>query len=168
MVSTRIRTCFISAPFDANTETIKDVLRSQEVGVLGADDYLLGANIVETTHDMIAEADLVIGVLSGDGPQLQRNNLIFELGLALGLRKQVVVFSPPKRDIVPFESQQRLVIRANLQNREAMDFALRQVLASPERSGSPRRHSDKTVGRELGAEADTRFGIQSEIQIGIH
>lgn len=130
-MSERIRSCFISAPSEANIRQIRDSLIGRGVRVLGLSDIEVGSVLQTAIVSSIAQADLVVGVLS----QRESANAIFELGVAVGLGKPILIFAPAKSDIVPFDLQRFQIVRASLQNREAIDFAFDQLLASPETPG---------------------------------
>jgi hypothetical protein len=156
----RIRTCFISAPFNAKVAVIKDVLNQNNVRVLGVEGAELGQSPPTSTIDLIDRADLVIGVLSHDRAT---QNVLFELGLAVGRHKQVLIFAPPKSDFVPLGLQQFLTVRANLHNRDAIAFALHQVLFAPERRNTSTAQELKQSGRTLGDEANRFLEDYTEI-----
>jgi hypothetical protein len=59
------------------------------------------------------------------------------LGQASALGRQIVLVAPPKLATVPSHLKRFLVIRAGPRNRNAIDFALDQILASPERPVNP-------------------------------
>jgi hypothetical protein len=95
--------------------------------------------------------DLVIGVLTSE----RRSQwVLFELGQASALGRQIVLIAPPKLATVPSHLKRFLVIRAGSKNRNAIDFALDQILASPERPVSPPIISAPTHPA-LGLDADS-------------
>lgn len=163
----RIETVFISAPFNAKTENIRAALSANGVRILSVQDSLSGATIASRILGMIRQADLVIGVLTNDvgSVSLTSRNVMLEIGFALGLQKKVIIFAHPKSDIVPIELSDQLVIRTSLQNREAIGFALKQVLAAPERVSNPMRPPEN-VGLSLGEKADLLVAEYEEISGG--
>lgn len=158
-MSPRIKTCFISAAFGEKLGIVKDVLDQNGVRVLGTEDANFGQSLYENALDVINRADLFIGVLSHNRTS---QNVLFELGVAIGLGKQVVIFEPPKADLIPFNLQHFLVIRTSLQNRDAIAFALGQILSAPERSSVPIAGTPRS-GRGLGHQADEFIGNYSDI-----
>lgn len=154
MASTRIKTCFISAPFKAKVDIIRDCLVRQGVRVLGLEDVPLGSNVIESLSTAIDDADLVVAVLTAEPGRSRAStgNVLFELGYAAGRGKQIVLFAPPKEDVVPPDLRQFLTVRTSLENREAIEFALSQVIAAPERSrtSSPAiRRSGEGLGNNI-------------------
>lgn len=137
----QIKTCFISAPPSANVGQIRDSLLERNVSVIGLTNIQLGSVVQTAIINSINAADLVVAVLSHG----QTANPLFELGLAVGLGKQVMIFAPAKGDIVPSDLQGFPVVRTSLQNREAIDFAFDQLLASSE--SSPRMLSSPQTER---------------------
>jgi hypothetical protein len=126
-LGTSIKRCFISAPIGANLRTLRTVLQEKRVKVASLDDLPLGSDLATAIKEMISSVDLVIGVLTHAGGS---SNVYFELGQAVALGRQVVLFTSPQY-LVPFDLQQRLVVRSGLHNREAISFALDQLLAAP-------------------------------------
>ncbi|MBR1270325.1 hypothetical protein JQ629_22885 [Bradyrhizobium sp. AUGA SZCCT0222] len=94
------------------------------------DDLYPGANWSESISRKLIEADLVIGVLTSE----RRSQwVLFELGQAAALGRQIVLIAPPKLAAVPSHLKRFLVIRGGPKNRDAINFTLDQILASPER-----------------------------------
>ncbi len=79
---------------------------------------------------ILSEVDFVIGVLTR---ARSSDSVLFELGQAWTLGRQIVLFAPPKFTAVRFDLQRFLIIRTSLTNREAISFALDQLLAAPAR-----------------------------------
>ena len=127
MNSERIKTCFISGPAEANIGPVRQALIARGVDVLGLSDVAAGTSWQAALISSITQADLVIGVLT----QHDSANMMFELGIAAGYRKPVLIFAPPKGDLLPTNLKGFQVVRTSLHNREAIDFALDQILASP-------------------------------------
>ena len=102
--------------------------RGIQVAVPG--DLYSGANWSEWISKKLVDVDLVIGVLTSE----RRSQwVLFELGQAAALGRQIVLIAPPKTE-TPSHLTGFLIIRAGLKNRDAINFALDQILASPERS----------------------------------
>ena len=127
MNSERIRTCFISAPGETNIGPIRQALTARGVNVLGLSDVAAGTSWQAALISSIIQADLIIGVLA----HRDSANMMFELGIAAGYKKPVLIFAPAKGDILPSNLKGFQVVRTSLHNREAIDFALDQILASP-------------------------------------
>lgn len=128
MVS-RIQTCFITAPASANLDVLTDALRRRDIRVVVPHDLRPGAELGVEIVNFMSAVDLVIGVLTRE----RRSEwLLFELGLAWGQGKRVVLFAPPNSAHIPTTLRRFLTVRANPSNREAVEFALDQLLAAPE------------------------------------
>lgn len=158
MASSQIKTCFVTAAFDAKLQIIRDVLHQNDVRILSADEPGAVHSISEAISEAIDRADLVIGVLSQQNSQ----NVLFELGIAVGRRKRILIFAPPKGDSVPSDLQGYLIVRTSLHNREAIEFALGQVLSAPNRS-TPQKSKLAPSARPLGEEANVLLSKYSEI-----
>jgi len=120
------------------------------IQVVVPDDLYPGANWSEWISHKITEVDLVIGVLTSE----RRSQwVLFELGQAAALGRRIVLIAPPKLATIPSHLKRFLVIRTTLKNRNAIDFALDQILASPERPPT-RRPTVASPPPVLGADAD--------------
>ncbi len=163
----RLGTCYISAPAGTDLDNIRSVLSKRGIRVLVPEDSASYTEVVSDVPRLMSQADLVIGILTRE----RRSQwVLFELGQAVALGKQIVVFAPPKSDILPTNLQRFLTLRINLSNREAIAFALDQVLAAPERvSDDGKRRTEggrylrkkevrylrkKEEGRGLGPQVD--------------
>ncbi|MBL0931563.1 MAG: hypothetical protein IBJ15_15785 [Alphaproteobacteria bacterium] len=149
MVSSRIRSCFITAPAGTNLDVLTDALRRRDIRVVGPEAVSLGATWETEISNLLTSADLVIGVLT----RARRSDwVLFELGQAWGQGKMVLLFAPPDSAHVPSTLRRFLTVRANLSNREAIEFALDQILAVPEPTSMPSRSVKEKP--PLGASAD--------------
>ena len=127
-MSTRIKTCFISAPVGANLKILRNVLHEKGVRVVRPEEFPSGAPWSDEINSILSEVDLVIGVVTR---ARSSDSVLFELGQASALGRQIVLFAPPKFKAFRFDLQRFLVIRASLTNREAISFALDQLIAAP-------------------------------------
>lgn len=95
MISRGKATCFLSAPRDTTPYyyDIRNSLERKGVRVLDLDTFALGAPISTALTSMIEEADIFVAVLPQESSSRGRirDNLIFELGLAIGMRKQMLI-----------------------------------------------------------------------------
>jgi hypothetical protein len=132
-VASRIRTCFITAPASANLDILTDALRRREIRVVVPHEIRPGTEFGVEILNLMSSVDLVIGVLTRE----RRSEwVLFELGLAWGQGKRVVLFASPNSTHIPSSVRRFLTVRANLSNREAVEFALDQLLAAPEPAGT--------------------------------
>lgn len=147
-MNSRIQTCFISAGADTNLETLRQVLADRGLKVL-VPDFQPGARWADEIESCIKRADLVIGVL---GRTRRSDYVLFELGQASALGKQIILIASQAPFLVTSDLHQFQVVRARPSNREAISFALDQLLAAP----PPSRHhfAPKPAGVVLGATAD--------------
>lgn len=150
MANDRIKTCFISAPASADVRPISETLRNRGVQVLGLSESSAEASWQASLAASIARADLIIGVITHQ----DISNTIFEIGVAVGYGKPLLIFAPAKGVALPASLQSFQVVRTSLQNREAIDFALDQVLASP---SVPSRLDRSTKPSSAGKTIETGF-----------
>ena len=124
----RIRTCYIASPPGSDLHHLRASLIERGITVVFPDDSFPSAHVSADVPRTIAEVDLVIGVLTRE----RRSQwVLFELGQASAMGRQIVLIAPPKFGAIPSNLSGFLVLRINLQNRDAIDFALDQVLAAP-------------------------------------
>jgi hypothetical protein len=134
-----LKTCFISAPAGARLDVLRASIESRGLRVLVPHEFTIGTDWASQIQKSLLQADLVIGVLIQEQHKLPW--VLFELGQAYALGRQIVLITTPKADPVPFALHQFLVLRIDLDNHEAIGFALDQLLSAPEqkKGGSSRR-----------------------------
>jgi hypothetical protein len=148
-VTSLIRNCYITAPSGSNLDVLRDALRQRDIQVLVPDQLSLDLALETEITDTIRNVDLVIGVMTRE----RRSEwTLFELGQAWALGKRVLLFAPPNTAHLPSTLRRFLTVRANLSNREAIEFALDQLLAAPEPTTS--RGHLRSEKSPLGASAD--------------
>lgn len=145
-----LKTCFISAPAGARLGVLRASLESRGLRVLVPHDLAVGTDWASEIQKQLSKADLVIGVLTSER---QSPWVLFELGQASALGRRIVLITSPNADPIPFALHQFLVLRIDLDNQEAIGFALDQLLSAPDQ---PRRdpvpQSARLAG--LGTKAD--------------
>ncbi len=150
-VETRRRTCLIVASPGADVSVIRRLLQDKGVDSLTPSDVPpTGVTILDQWGKALSQADLVLFVLTSS----QANaGLYFEIGLALGQGKQLMVVAPDNVEGVPADIRELLVVRAELDDDEALGFSLDQFLAAP-RSNGRKAAASSIGGRPLGGMAD--------------
>ncbi len=146
----QFKTCFVSAPRGLRLNALRESLLSHGVRPLIPQQLGPGTDWASEIQRELVRADFVIGVLpTGHQPSW----VLFELGQAWALGKQILLIASPKSEPVPFALQRVLVLRIALNNREAIDFALDQLLsAKPESPADAPRQPFASPG--LGTQAD--------------
>jgi len=159
----KISTCFIAAPGSARLDTLRASLLAHNIQPLIPQDFFLGNDGALEIQRQMSVADLVVGIL----PKGKQSPwVLFELGQAWALGRRILLIAPPKSSIVPYGLQRFLIIRAEPDNREAIDFALDQLLSAP--LELPNRES-KTIFHStgLGSAADSLIArLDRAIQSG--
>jgi hypothetical protein len=147
---TRQLRCFVSAPAGTDLSQLLEVLQENDIHVLDPAKFAPGAvKITDKIIDGINHADLVIAVL---GTATSSANVLFELGCASALGKQILVIVPEDYEI-PSDIKDLLYIRTTPNNREAINFTLDQILNAPHQEKAHKgRLLDKT--KPLGKLAD--------------
>lgn len=147
-MNSRIRTCFITAPAGSNLDVLIDALQRRDIQVVVPGDIPPGADLGTEISNILAGVDLVIGVLTRE----RRSEwVLFELGQAWAKGKRILLFAPPNNAHLPSTLRRFLTVRANLSNREAIEFAIDQLIAAPEADVPPSASYKET--RPLGAAA---------------
>lgn len=124
---TKQLTCFLSAPAGTDFSGLLEALQENNIHLLDPAKFAPGAvKIIDKIIDGINSADLVIAVLGA----ASSDNVLFELGCASALGKQVLVIVPEGYEI-PSDIKDLLYIRTNPNNREAISFAIEQILNAP-------------------------------------
>jgi hypothetical protein len=133
-MNSEIQACFITAPAGANLDVLTSALSERRLRVVTPEslkpEETFGANIL----NLIASVDLVIGVLTSGR---HSHWVLFELGVAWSQGKRVILFAPPNSVHLPSSIRGFLTVRAKLSNREAVAFALDQILAAPQLLKTP-------------------------------
>ncbi len=138
----RITKAFIAAPAFIDLSVITEELHKRGVKPITA--YQLhptGISIMNEIEEAISSVDFVIAVISDQF----YGNVFFELGLAYAKKKRMMLILSPKIKDVPSDLSGSLYFRAESSNREAIAFALDQLIASqkikPVRYDKPRQKS---------------------------
>lgn len=111
-----------------------------------ADVATLGVSLGEAVRAAIESADLVVAYFDEGS---QSSNMAFEVGLAAGLGKPVLVIAPGE---VPSDLHSLFQVRASAENADAIGLALDALERRVETSTDP-NHLPMT-GRPLGSYAD--------------
>jgi hypothetical protein len=162
-VSDRIRTCYISAPAGSNLDVLRDELAAKGIRVVVPSDLPIGRVSPSEIGSILGRVDLVIGVLT---QQRRSEWVLFELGQAFAQNRRILLLAPPKSILLPTIFQRFPVVRASLKNREAIRFALDQMLAAP---GVPATTTTtKPIeGSGIGTRADVLLGsVKTAIESG--
>ncbi|MGZ8329086.1 MAG: restriction endonuclease [Allosphingosinicella sp.] len=147
-MNSRIRTCFITAPAGSNLDVLTDALQRRNIQVVIPGDVPPGPDLGTEVGNLLSGVDLVIGVLTRE----RRSEwVLFDLGQAWAKGKRILLFAPPNSAHLPSTLRRFLTVRANLSNREAIEFAIDQLLAAPEATSSAGTPHKET--RPLGTNA---------------
>lgn len=141
---------FISAPFFIDTNVLVQVLKDRDVEPIRLDEMESGQRLQELVRKSINRADFVIAVLGDLNP-----NVLFELGVATGLGKHVLVLGSPKH-LMPADLAGMTYLRADPadpRDREAIEFGLDQLLSAPSSKRTPQVSRGRKT-RAIGKSAD--------------
>lgn len=144
------KTCFISASLGADLSVLRRVLESRGLHVLVPRDLAVGTDWASELYKQLAQADLVIGVMTA---QAQAPWVLFELGAASAMGRPILLIASQSTDPIPYTVNRFLVLRVELDNQEAIEFALDQLISAPKQSQSTRVTHARPL-TSLGAKAD--------------
>jgi hypothetical protein len=145
-----IKTCFVSAPQGIPLEVLRESLLSHGIRPLIPQELSAGTDWASEIQRQLVQADLVIGILPTGR---QSSWVLFELGQAWALGRRILIIAPPKSEPLPSTLQRLLVLRTDPNNRQAIDFALDQLLSAPPEPPTKQvRKPFESVG--LGPQAD--------------
>ncbi|MBI4380318.1 MAG: hypothetical protein HY574_03915 [candidate division NC10 bacterium] len=135
--------CFISAPSTIDLRVLHQVLAEHGYEALVPDQLeTTGRDWSEILKDHFRRAELIVGVL----PAGAAENVCYEVGLAHGLGKRVLLVVAPERRDLPFDLLSLVLVRTSPENRDALSFAIEQLAKAP----PPRIH--------VGSSASPRSG----------
>lgn len=136
--------CFISAAAGIDLSRIKKLLCDKGFEYVDISKIdLLGLRISESIFEQIAQSDLFLAIFQK--PQ-KWGNTLFELGIATAKKKQIIILAPPDI-ILPSDLSGLLLLKADLDNMEPLEFAIDQILKAPLRKTKkrpPRKHLEPT------------------------
>ena len=120
-------TCFVSAPAGVNLTTIKQILLERNIEfVLPSETLTHGQSISEKINRLISRCDIFLAVFDDIH---ESRNILFELGLAVGLKKQIIILASPSFSL-PSDLSGFLVLRVTKDNLDALGFSLDQMLVA--------------------------------------
>lgn len=116
--------CFISAPYDIDISNIKGILSDNDVDTFDLYDFSIGDSIQQILKRKLRQADFALFVISKES-----TNVIYEMGICEGLGKQHFIILE-KDYKAPIFIENKLFIRANLQDRNFLQMSILKVLQS--------------------------------------
>lgn len=145
-----ISQAFLAAPARIDLNIIKEELEGRGINPITAYDIpSLGLSILDNIEKAIRDSDLFVAVI----PEDYSPNVFFELGLAHALRKRFLLVVSPKLKEIPSDIAGKMYLRSEPNNREAIAFALDQLLASQVQK-TFRHRKQHEEGHPLGDVAD--------------
>jgi hypothetical protein len=124
----KIKTCFVAAPSGIPLDVLRNSLLAHDIRPLVPQELFAGSDWASEIQRQLLEADLVVGILPASR---QSPWVLFELGQAWALGRRILLIASPKSDIAPYSLQRFLTLRIEPNNKEAIDFALDQLLSAP-------------------------------------
>lgn len=132
-------TCFVSAPAGVNLTRIKKILLERDIEIIHpAEAQTLGESISEKISKKISRSDIFLAVFDH---KLENSNTFFELGLAVGYKKEIIILTPPNFYLPP-DLSGFLTLRVTQGNLDALGFSLDQMLKATLKK--PKKRGRKT------------------------
>jgi predicted nucleotide-binding protein len=120
-------TCFVSSPAGVDLTTIRQILLERDIEfLLPSEVPTHGLSISEKIIKLISRSDIFVAIFDevhGSG------NILFELGLAVGLKKQIIILAPPIFSL-PSDLSEFLILRVTQDNLDAFGFSIDQMLVA--------------------------------------
>lgn len=139
------------ASSQADSPEVRKALQHLDLDAVTLDQAATpGSTWVDSLHQCISDADIVIGVM---GDQRRDSNVFFELGVAAALDKPTALFIGPNYPIDLAPPSGIPYLRMDLQNEDAVMFGVKQVLSLSPRSAIHQPSAGFTT-RPIGTLAD--------------
>lgn len=152
--------CFISASYDTDLSLIKNILAENNIETFDLYDFSIGDSIQQILKRKLRQADFALFVVSRDN-----QNVIYEMGVCEGLGKQHFIFLE-KAFKAPFYIENKLFIRANLQDRQFLQASIQKVLHSlKKRPPKPRKSKPtESVDNHVEYSRDIKDNLSSYLE----
>lgn len=150
MASKSKRSCYVVSSWKTDIRPIVDSLKKHGLTFSVADIHSPSVSIVDRIRNQIDAADFVIGIF---GNPHEDTNVFYEIGLAHGLDKRVLIFATDPKAKLPFEVERLNIVRSDLSNSAAVDFAIDQLISAPPKSIKARPARPTSISKPLGRQA---------------
>lgn len=146
-----IKNAFITAPVRLDLSVIKAELSKRGIESWAGYEHLyFGDSKRDHLMKAIRSCDLFVAVI----PEGYSPNVLFEIGLAYGLKKRILLFASPNLKNIPAYIAETMYFRSEPDNREVIAFALDQILASQKQKTFRPREKQAEEGYPLGNRVD--------------
>lgn len=139
---------FISAPATVDTSSLVSAVRNRGIEAIRIEELAPGSNFSDLLRESMRHADFVIAVI-GETPNA---NVWYELGIASGMGKPVLLLASP-RGVIPPAASGLSYLKTDPDNQVAIEFGLDQLLATPRTRTIPRLRGGRET-HPIGASAD--------------
>ncbi len=124
------RMCYISSPAGIDSSNIQSILVSRGfITRVETNGVKSTAYWERKVKDSIKASEFVVAVLSSGA---DNSNVYYEVGLAHGIGKRVLILASPEMKESTVGLKSSLYLRIDVSNKNAIEFALDQVLRAPE------------------------------------
>lgn len=161
--------CFLSYSFDTDISVIKRILTENNVHYVSPVDSLeYGDNITTTVRRQLQDSDFVVGILDHNN-----NNVFFEIGMAVALKKPIFILLKDNRTSLPIDASELTYTISESTDYEKINYSFRIFIDNLSRSHSnieqrkpkvsTKKIKGKTISRNLASSLMNR-PIQSAQQ----
>jgi hypothetical protein len=119
MAQAPLKSCFISAPFGADTSTLRKALEERGIRWRDETSFEPGSSWLETLDRELSDSDFICSIVPADS----QSNTFFELGVAWAKRKPILAFVGPPVEL-PSDLVSLTYVRSDPTNPEAVRLAL--------------------------------------------
>lgn len=120
--------CFISSASNVGLSVLREALAENGYDAIVPSDLDTSRrDRSELLREHLRRAELVVGII----PAGAAENVCYEVGLAYGLGKRVLLVVSPDRRELPFDLLSVVVVRTAPDNRAALSFAIEQIAQAP-------------------------------------
>ncbi len=131
--------CYISAPVNFDLTRLEALLDSQKIEYHSFYDFSIGTTFSDLIRRKIRESDFIIAVL-----QSENANVLFELGVAEGLKKPTFILVD-KEYKVPFFLDTKFYYQTNFKDLSLIDLALKNFVQD---IGSRKKNTQKKEDKD--------------------
>ena len=130
------KTCFLAGPTGPQSEALRRQLQAKQVVCLSVERTFPSVPNATSIRSILNRSDFVGCILPLNPPA----NLLFELGMAIGLNKPLLLFADDPQQ-VPFDLASSRALKSDLISSEALDTFLEAFLKTIAPSPAKRRIS---------------------------
>jgi len=137
--------CFISLSTEVGNafgDKIRKILLRNNITPIDIYDFSIGGNLTNLLEDKIKKTDMFLAIITNLSPYV-----FYEIGIAKGLNKPILIVLSKNIDTYPSFLNEFLYVKANSNDDENIDFALKQFVKNQlkqKKREKINQHTDET------------------------